>query len=87
MQGNVATLVAEVMSKARATFGTKPDVIFFLLHGANIPLYKAVKDSCDVTFGLASRGMLVKAITLGYATLTYLVILVDKALNERGQQQ
>ena len=64
VQGNVTTIIAEVMSKAKATFGTKPDIIFFLLHGANIPLYKAVKDSCDVTFGLASQGRLVKAIIL-----------------------
>jgi hypothetical protein len=55
-QGNVSTMIAEIMSKAKGTFGTKPDLIFFLLHGANIQLYKAVKDSCDVTFGVASQG-------------------------------
>ena len=53
-------MIAEVMSKAKGTFGSKPDLIFFLLHGANIQLHKAVKDACDVTFGVSSQGKCTK---------------------------
>jgi hypothetical protein len=44
-QGNVATIISEIMSMAKGTFGTKPDLIFFVFHGVNIQLYKAVIDS------------------------------------------
>ena len=87
IQGNVATMIAEVMSKAKGTFGSTPDIIFFLLHGANIPVYKAVKDCCDVQFGVASQGKLLDSLDLAHQILISAVMLVEKALSERGQQQ
>lgn len=56
VQGNVKVMIAEVMAKAKGTFGKQPDVVFFLLHAASTALYKAIKDCCDVQFGIASQG-------------------------------
>jgi hypothetical protein len=64
LQERVAMMTAEVMSKPKATFGAKPNIICISLYKANIPLFRAVKDSCNVTFGPASQERLVKNIIL-----------------------
>ncbi|KAI9783161.1 MAG: hypothetical protein M1816_001483 [Peltula sp. TS41687] len=69
-QGDIAIMVAELFSKANAAFGTKPDLLMFLIHGASDRIYKAVKNACDIQFGVASQ-----------------VMLVEKAMNKRGQVQ
>lgn len=55
-QGDVALMVAELFSKAGTAFGAKPDLLLFLIHGSNDRIYKAIKNACDIQFGVASQG-------------------------------
>lgn len=55
-QGDVAIMVAELFSKANAQCGAKPELLMFLLHGASERLYSAIKNACDIQFGIASQG-------------------------------
>ena len=55
-QGDIAIMVAELFSKANAAFGAKPDLLMFLIHGSSDRIYKAIKNACDIQFGVASQG-------------------------------
>ncbi|KAI9836342.1 MAG: hypothetical protein M1838_005079 [Thelocarpon superellum] len=69
-QGDVRLMIADLLSKADAQFLQKPQILFFLLHSGADRLYGAIKNACDVQFGVASQ-----------------VMLVEKAMKQRGQTQ
>ena len=54
--GDMTAMVAELISKSAAVFGKKPDVLMFLIHGASERIYGAIKNVCEVQFGVASQG-------------------------------
>ncbi|KAI9833531.1 MAG: hypothetical protein M1826_007145 [Phylliscum demangeonii] len=68
--GDFSTMVAELLSKASQRFSAKPDLLMFMLHGSSERIYAAIKNVCDVQFGVPSQ-----------------VMLVEKALSNRGQLQ
>ncbi|KAI9821210.1 MAG: hypothetical protein M1827_003944 [Pycnora praestabilis] len=71
-QGTMSQMIAELMTKAKQTFGQKPDLLMFLIHGSSEMLYKTIKNICDVLFGVASQVMLVEKAVLGRGQPQYL---------------
>ena len=48
------------IGKTGNAFNRKPDIFFFLLHGASTSIYKIIKNVCEVKLGVASQVMLVE---------------------------
>ena len=55
-QGDMTPSIAELLGKTKTKFGTRPDLLIFLLHGPSESLYRSIKSLCDVQFGVASQG-------------------------------
>ena len=55
-QAEMVTLVGELLAKVKDRFNMRPDLLLFLLHGASERLYKAIKNICEIHYGIASQG-------------------------------
>ena len=55
-QSDMTGSIADLMGKTQNKFGTRPDLLMFLLHGSSERLYRGIKSLCDVQFGVASQG-------------------------------
>ncbi|KAI9774689.1 MAG: hypothetical protein M1840_002938 [Geoglossum simile] len=53
--GDFKSLVAELLSKAHDAYGCRADLLIFLQHGSIEPTYRAIKNVCDIQFGVASQ--------------------------------
>lgn len=58
-QSDMTGSIADLMGKTQNKFGTRPDLLMFLLHGSSERLYRGIKSLCDVQFGVASQVMVV----------------------------
>ena len=60
-QGDIGSIIGNLVAKIGNTFRNKPDIIFFLFHeGAPTQIYKAIKSICEVDIGVASQVMVVE---------------------------
>jgi len=80
--GNAQAGMKQVMEDARARahnqFGFPPTVIFIVLQGSSIPLYKALKAGLDVHMGIASQVMLQEKAFSGKGSAQYLANIAMK---------
>ena len=54
--GNIPAIVSEMLTAAEQTFHAKADLLMVLRHGSDESLYRAIKQACDLQFGVASQG-------------------------------
>jgi eukaryotic translation initiation factor 2C len=54
--GDITQIIGEIIAKSKSKFGNKPDLVMVLVHGASDRLYRAIKNVCEITFGVASQG-------------------------------
>ncbi|KAI9841958.1 MAG: hypothetical protein M1837_000278 [Sclerophora amabilis] len=59
-QGPITDSIQGLIAKAHNDFGTKPQLLMFMIHGASERLYKIIKNVCEIQFGVASQVMLVE---------------------------
>ncbi|KAI9798769.1 MAG: hypothetical protein M1833_004599 [Piccolia ochrophora] len=71
-QGEIRTIIGELMSKAHSQSGKKLEVLMILIHGASDRLYRAIKHVCDVQFGVVSQVMLVEKAIYGKGQMQYI---------------
>ena len=66
-QGDIVSIIGNLIGKVGNTFNRKPDILFFLLNnGSPTQLYRAIKSICEVELGIPSQVMLVeKAVMKG----------------------
>jgi hypothetical protein len=55
--GDFKASVAELLSKVHDTYDCRADLLMFLQHGSVEMTYRAIKNVCDIQFGVASQGM------------------------------
>ncbi len=54
---DIEAVISHCIGKAQNGFGSRPDLILFLLQGASVPLYTALKHALDISEGIASQVM------------------------------
>ncbi|KAI9747808.1 MAG: hypothetical protein M4579_007383, partial [Chaenotheca gracillima] len=59
-QSDMLAIIKELAAKTGGAFQSKPDILFFVIHGVSERLYKAIKNVCEIQFGFASQVMLVE---------------------------
>ncbi|OBT88213.1 hypothetical protein VE02_02429 [Pseudogymnoascus sp. 03VT05] len=76
--GNLTQVVQDSIARAHNNFGTRPDVIFIILQGASVPIYKTLKAGLDVHEGIASQVMLQEKALSGRGSAQYLANIAMK---------
>ncbi|ELR04129.1 hypothetical protein VC83_02051 [Pseudogymnoascus destructans] len=76
--GNLTLVVKDSVARAHNKFGVPPDVIFIILQGASVPIYKTLKAGLDVHIGIASQVMLQEKALSGRGSAQYLANIAMK---------
>lgn len=76
--GNLTQVVKDSVARAHNNFGVPPDVIFVILQGASVPIYKTIKAGLDVHMGIASQVMLQEKALSGRGSAQYLANIAMK---------
>ncbi|KAI9783515.1 MAG: hypothetical protein M1839_003685 [Geoglossum umbratile] len=53
--GDFKVSIAELLGKTHDTFNYRPDLLIFIQHGPVETTYRAIKNVCDIQFGIASQ--------------------------------
>ncbi|KAI9878840.1 MAG: hypothetical protein M1830_010363 [Pleopsidium flavum] len=83
-QGDIKQAIAELLAKTANAFRCKPELLIFLIHGRNEKLYRAIKNLCDIHFGVSSQVMQVEKSVLGQGQPQYIANIALKVNVKRG---